>query len=84
MLKQTSVHALLGQAVQRALQALPLLPGRCGVRRRLGAQCEGVLAGQLPQVQDEVLRLPLCAVHLRTAMVCALGLGYGAGLGLGR
>ena len=32
----------------------------------LGAQRESVLAGQLPQIQDEVLRLPLRAVHLRT------------------
>ncbi len=36
-----------------------------GQPSHLGAQREGALAGQLPQVQDEVLRLPLRAVHLR-------------------
>ena len=59
-----SVHALLGEAVERALEALPLLPGGRGVRRRLGPQGQRVLAGQLPQIKDEVLRLPLRAVHL--------------------
>ena len=39
-----SVHALLGEAVERALEALPLLPGGRGVRRRLQTTTQELMA----------------------------------------